>query len=189
MSLPISSIRSSRTKSAFNVMLARFQPQFRILPQIACVFAYSWGEVPMRLIRLWTAAVLFSGTQLWADVSFVTGFRIEPGPGMPPTAVGVMTQSMPAMPVIRTRIKGTRSTARAGELDIIMDGAKQEITLLDAASKTFAVGAMADYLSAVGKQMPKTPKMPTEVEQMMAGMQMASRKTDRTDVVEGIKVG
>jgi hypothetical protein len=31
--------------------------------------------------------------------------------------------------------------------------------------------------------------MPAEVEQMMAGMQMASRKTDRTDVIEGIKAG
>ncbi len=105
---------------------------------------------------------------------------------MPPMAVESMTRSMPAMPVVRTRIRGTLSATHIGALDTIMDTDKQEITLIDPSSKTFATGKMTDYTSAIGKGV---PKMPPEVEQMMSGLEISPKKTNRTDVVQGIKVG
>jgi len=143
----------------------------------------------MTPIRLSALAALFSAAQLWADVSFLTGFRFEPGAGMPAAAMESMTKSMPAMPVVRTRIKGTRMLSRLGDLDMIVETGTQEITLLDSASKTFATGQMADYVAGLGKQMPASPTMPREFEQMMSGIQLDTRKTDRTDVIYGIRVG
>jgi hypothetical protein len=48
---------------------------------------------------------------------------------------------------------------------------------------------MADYVAGLGKQMPANPTMPREFEQMMSGIQLDTRKTDRTDVIYGIRVG
>lgn len=143
----------------------------------------------MRFAKLWTLVVVFSATRLWADVSFITAFRFEPGAGMPAAAMESMTRSMPAMPVVRTRVKGTRWMSRAGGLDMIFDTVTQEVTLLDAASKTFAASPMAEYAASIGKHLPAMPSVPPEVEQMMSAIQMDARKTDRTDVVQGIKVG
>jgi hypothetical protein len=143
----------------------------------------------MRLTRLSALAALLSATQLCADVSFLTGFRFEPGAGLPQGLMESMAGSMPAMPVVRTRIKGTLIVSRVGALDMIVDTVTQELTLLDAASKTFATGRMEDYVAGLGKGMPAAPAMSREVEQMMSGIQFDTRKTDRTDEIYGIKVG
>lgn len=139
-----------------------------------------FGKLSALLVTLWSVP-------LWADVSFVMKFRFEPGSGMPASAVGAMASAMPTMPVVRTQLKGNRSAGQMNGMQIITDNAKGEITLVDPVSKTFASGAMAEYLSAMGA--PPTPKMPPEVEKMLSNVEVTSKKTDRTDVIEGIQAG
>jgi hypothetical protein len=140
----------------------------------------------MRLAKLAALAMVLSATQLWADVSYLMSFRLEPGTGLPPGVAESMAGSMPKMPAVQTRIKGQRSVGQVGAIQVIADNAKKEITLLDPASQTFATATMAEYIAALPKP---DGKMQPEVEKMLSNIEITSRKTDRTDVIEGIKVG
>jgi hypothetical protein len=129
--------------------------------------------------------LLFCAVGLRADVSFTTTFNIELGPGMQPVAQAIGDSLHNAMPAYRVRIKGSRYASQVNDLNIISEPDGEKITLIDLQTKSYATGTLADLLG----EMKGAATFPPQLQQMMSSVQISSRKTGRTDVVEGVTVG
>jgi TonB family protein len=89
-----------------------------------------------------------------------------------------------------TYIKGNKVRTAASGVTMIIDAVKQEITLIDAAHKTFATVPASQYAKSVAGAVPVAPGAASdEVQAMLAKMKtkVDSKNTGRTDVILGIQ--
>jgi len=88
-------------------------------------------------------------------------------------------------------IKGNKVLAIASGMTMIIDAAKQEITLIDAAHKTYATIPASQYAKRVAGAMPQMPTAAAsdEVQAMLAKTKTTvdSKNTGRTDAILGIQ--
>jgi hypothetical protein len=83
--------------------------------------------------------------------------------------------------------KGRLEYLQSGKFACLMDFAKQEITIIDVGNKRFARVAMKDYAGRLAAVMPAVrPEFRTAQES--AKTTLSSRKTGRTDVMQGVEV-
>ena len=128
-------------------------------------------------------ATFVLGSYLSADVSILTQTKTEPGDVMPQFAQMMMMSARPVAGA-RLRINSGRSLLKYGSFDAIVEGTG--ITLVDRRSATFATGTMADFR---GAERARKGEIPPEIEKMFSeGGKAEVLKSDRTDVVVGIKV-
>jgi hypothetical protein len=87
-------------------------------------------------------------------------------------------------------IKGNKASTTTGGLTMIIDAIKQEITLIDAAHKTFATIPASQYAKKVTVAMPEMPADASETVQGMLAKtktKVESRITGRTEAILGIQ--
>lgn len=83
--------------------------------------------------------------------------------------------------------KGDKGYLKSGKFACLMDFAKQEITIVDAEHKKFATVAMKDYIDRLAAAMPVLPPE-ARIAQESAKSTLSSRKTGRTDAMQGVEV-
>jgi hypothetical protein len=83
--------------------------------------------------------------------------------------------------------KGDREYLESGKFACLMDYAKQTITILDAGHKRFATVAMKVYAGTFAAAMPAM-RPEFRIAQESAKTTLSSRKTGRTDVMQGVEV-
>jgi TonB family protein len=87
-------------------------------------------------------------------------------------------------------VKGNKVYTTAGGMTMIIDAAKQEITLIDAAHKRFATIPASQYGKSIAAAM---PDMPADISETMQSMfaktktTVETRNTGRTDTIQGIQ--
>jgi len=127
-------------------------------------------------------ATLVLGSYLSADVSIITQTKTEPGDLMPQFAQAMMMSAADGR--ARLRVNRGRSLLKYHSFDAIVEGTG--ITLVDRRSATFATGTMSDFVAA---ERARKGEIPPEIEKMFSeGGKAEVLKSDRTDVVLGIKV-
>jgi TonB family protein len=126
--------------------------------------------------------LVFSTLALHADVTIRYKIDYKLTASLPPAminqALQQMDSSMPKEAVIQ--VKGNKGYSNSGKIICLTDFGKQEITLVDTASKTFATMPMKDFTDKLGASMPAQ----TSSESIKTNF--STRKTGRTDTVQGV---
>ena len=133
------------------------------------------------LIPLWIFAA-----PLLADVTIRYQSAVKVSQSLPAQAREQMEKSMGRAMTLETRLKNGKAYTVGGFWTAMVDFAKGQMTLIDAGNQTFANVAAADLPDKLGALM---PQMPDAAKKMLAAMKTGfnSRKTDRTDTIQGIK--
>ena len=126
--------------------------------------------------------LVFSTLALDADVTIRYKIDYKLTASLPPAminqALQQMDSSMPKEAVIQ--VKGNKGYSNYGRMTYLTDFGKQEITLVDTASKTFATMPMKDFADKLGASMPAQ----TSTESIKTNI--SSTKTSRTDTIQGV---
>jgi hypothetical protein len=121
---------------------------------------------------------------------FTISFKL--GALIPPSALkqsaGASGKIEPIVTVVR--VKGDKEYSEAAEHTAIYDFAKQQITVLDPASKHYSTVYISDYTSQLTSAMPAMPTIPPQAKPILQAIKatFTSQKTGRTDSVLGVPV-
>jgi hypothetical protein len=132
-------------------------------------------------------ALLFAAS-LHADVTarYSTDVRFT-SPVLPPGMEQAMNGGTAAIPKSYTvRVKGTKGYSNYGKFDFLIDFAKQEFTLIDPASKSYATTPAREFMDKIAGAM---PQMPGDAEKIFGSMKgsFESKKTERAEAILGIQ--
>ena len=140
----------------------------------------------MKLRALLVLICVSTGAGLRADVTAQYNSTIQMAsflPGMD-QALKDAQSAMPSSAVLR--MKGTKLYSKYGRMESITDLAKQELTLYDVASKTYAT---APYSQAMEKMTGVMPEIPGDAGKMLQSMKASfeAKKTGLTETILGIQ--
>jgi hypothetical protein len=140
---------------------------------------------PLAILLLATSAA----PALWSDVTLRSRNTMRFGAAMPgPVAERTRNGTESALPDTTVRYrKGSREFLKSGKFACLMDFDKQTITILDAEQKRFVTVAMKDYVDKVEGALPALPPE-YRTAQEAAKTTLSTRKTGRTDVMQGVPV-
>jgi len=126
--------------------------------------------------------LVFSTLALRADVTIRYKIDYKLAAALPPASMGQarqqMDSSMPKETVIQ--VKGNKGYSTYGKITYLTDFGKQEITLVDAASKTFTTMPMKDFAATLGAS------VPAQASTAFIKTKFSTRKTGRTDTIQGV---
>ena len=130
-----------------------------------------------------------SAPALFGDVTVRSRNTIRFGAIIPaPVAERTSNGNLATVPESTVRYrKGSREYLKSGKFACLLDFGKQKITIIDAGNKTFATVAMKDYGDRLARAMPGVPQEFRDAQQS-AKTTLSSRKTGRTDVIQGVPV-
>ncbi|MBZ5576962.1 MAG: hypothetical protein LAP40_10430 [Acidobacteriia bacterium] len=140
----------------------------------------------MKLRAISSFLCFLTATGLHADVTARYSATIQMSallPGMD-EAVKAVQSGMPSSTVVR--MKGGKGYSKFGKMEAITDYTKQEITLFDTATKTYAIAPVSQLTETLTGAM---PDVPGDAGKMLAAMKthFESRKTGRTETILGIQ--
>jgi TonB family protein len=126
--------------------------------------------------------LVFSTLAIRADVTIRYKVDSKLADVLPPPIIGQalqqMNSSIPKEAVIQ--VKGNKGYSNYGAMTYLIDFGKQEITLLDAASKMFTTVPMNDFAEKLGAS------MAVQTSRGSIKTNFSTRKTGRTDAIQGI---
>jgi len=131
--------------------------------------------------------LVFSTLALRADVTVRYQVDYKLAASLPPAIMGStlqqMASSIPKEAVIQ--VKRDKGYSNYGKITYLTDFAKQEITLVDAASRGFATMSMKDFADKLGASI---PAMTSQAQLSMGSIKsnFSTWKTGRTDTIQGI---
>jgi len=132
-------------------------------------------------------ALVFSTLALRADVTVRYKIDYKFNASLPSAVTGPALRQMDSALPTETvmHLKGNKGYSTFGKITYLMDFAKQEVTLVDAAMRRFATVPMKDFADKLGVSV---SAMTPEVQRSMASIKtsFSSRKTGRTDTIQGV---
>jgi TonB family protein len=132
-------------------------------------------------------ALVFSTLALRADVTVRYKIDYKFNASLPSAVTGPALRQMDSALPTETvmQLKGDKGYSTFGKMTYLMDFAKQEVTLVDAAMRRFATVPMKDFADKLGVSV---SAMTPEVQRSMASIKtsFSSRKTGRTDTIQGV---
>ncbi len=134
--------------------------------------------------RLWAVALcapaILAPPALRADATIRYEYQMTPAVLMP--------AGMPHSQIVR--IKGNKAWYQSGDQTFVLDLAKQEMTLMDAAGKTYATTPLSQYAKLALAAMPEAPAgVGPSVQDILAKMKTTtqSKVTGKTDSILGVQ--
>ena len=124
------------------------------------------------------AALILAAPALRADVTIRYKTEIKSAVPMPGGIAGLGNTAI--------RMKGNKGYMEAGGFTMVVDFARQELTLIDPAGRKYATIPAAEYGKSMAAAM---PEMPAEAAQAAFGSMKSkseSRKTGRMDTIQGV---
>jgi TonB family protein len=142
-----------------------------------------------RMMSLCSLA-LFAASALCADVTirYQTDFKLAAG--LPPMLEQAMKPALTKASPLSIRMKGNRAWSMSGGITEIVDFAKQELTLIDAAHHTFATFPASEFADKMAAAVPQIPAAQMKaVQDAMSSIKtkVDSKVTGRTDVIQGVQ--
>lgn len=132
----------------------------------------------MRSLRSVVLLALAIAPVLLADVTIRYQQEFKTGAALP----GATGKAMMPVQLSSIRIKGAKGYTDAGGFTMIMDFAKQELTLLDTANRKYATIAASQYSGKMAGLM-------SDMQDAFASIKtkVESKKTGRTEVIQGVQ--
>jgi hypothetical protein len=137
------------------------------------------------------SAIFLAAPAARADVTirFNSDFKLGVQvPGMTPEGLNSATNPLPKTTSVQ--IKGDKEYSNSGLVSVLSNLGTDEVTLIDPAHKQFTTTYAKDYLAEITASLPTGASIPPAVQLFLDSMKMnfSSRKTGRTEMIQGVLV-